>query len=88
MLGPNDNCCAIFFKMLLRYGHQARRGRTKDRPRARPGLRVAAGWRGAVVRICAERPELRRRVDTADHGNRTGLVLAIERRRFGRVEFA
>jgi len=65
----------------------SRRGRT-NRPHTRPGLGVAADWRGAVVRIRAKRTELRSGVDTADHGKRTSLMFAIERRGFRRVELA
>ena len=56
----------------------SRRGRT-NRPHTRPGLGIAADWRGAVVRIRAKRSELGSGVDTADHGNRARLVLSIER---------
>jgi hypothetical protein len=65
----------------------SRRGRT-NRPHTRPGSGVAADRRGAVVRIRAKRPQLRSGVDTADHGNRTSLMFAIERRGFRRVELA
>jgi len=87
MLAPTTIACALpFFKVLLRDSDLAQGA--DQPPHTRPGLGVAADWRGAVVRIRAKRPELRSGVDTADHGNRTSLMLAIERRGFRRVELA
>lgn len=74
--------------MFLRYSDIAKGGEPQIRPQALLVLGVATGWCRAARRIRAERAKLGGRVDAADHGNWTRLVLAIERRWFVRVELA
>ena len=46
----------------------------------------AAGWRCGIVRVRAEWAQTRLGVGNTEHGKRSGLVLAVERRGLGRVE--
>jgi hypothetical protein len=51
-------------------------------------LRIASSRRGVGVGVGAQRTQVRGRVGHADHGQRSSLVLAVERCRLGYLERA
>ena len=51
-------------------------------------LKRAGGWRCGIIRVGAERAQSALGVRDAEHGKRSRLMLAVERRRLGRVEVA
>ena len=48
----------------------------------------AAGWCCGIARVCAEWAQSGLGIRNTDHGKRSGLMLAVERRGLGRVEVA